>query len=31
MILRQLDGIREGSELGGLIMEEYDMSGISVR
>jgi hypothetical protein len=27
MILRQLDGIRHGSELGGLLMEEYDMSG----
>ncbi len=29
MILRQMDGIRHGSELGGLIMEEYDMGGMS--
>jgi hypothetical protein len=28
-IERQLDGIRHGSELGGLLMEEYDMGGIS--
>ena len=25
MILRQMDGIRHGSELGGLLMEEYDI------
>ena len=29
MILRQLDGIRHGSELGGLLMEEYDAGSIS--
>jgi hypothetical protein len=28
MILRQMDGIRRCSELGGLLMEEYDISGI---
>jgi hypothetical protein len=26
MILRQMDGIRRGSELGGLLMEEYHLS-----
>jgi hypothetical protein len=29
MILRQLEGIRRGSELGGLLMQEVDMGGIS--
>ena len=29
MILRQMEGIRHGSELGGLLMEEYDMGGLS--
>jgi hypothetical protein len=29
MILRQMDGIRHGSELGGLLMEEYDIGGIN--
>ena len=29
MIDRQMEGIRRGSELGGLLMEEYDMGGIS--
>ncbi|MBR0827046.1 hypothetical protein JQ596_16010 [Bradyrhizobium manausense] len=29
MIQRQLDGIRRGSELGGLLMEEYDNGGIN--
>ncbi|MBR0806236.1 hypothetical protein JQ636_22020 [Bradyrhizobium japonicum] len=28
LILRQLDGIRYGSELGGLLMEEYDAGGM---
>lgn len=28
MIERQLEGIRRGSELGGLLMQEYDMGGI---
>ena len=28
MIERQMEGIRRGSELGGLLMEEYDLSGI---
>lgn len=28
MIVRQMEGIR-GSELGGLLMEEYDIGGIS--
>ena len=28
MIERQMEGIRRGSELGGLLMQEYDMSGI---
>jgi hypothetical protein len=28
MIERQMEGIRHGSELGGLLMQEYDMSGI---
>jgi hypothetical protein len=27
MIVRQMDGIRHGSELGGLLMEEYDILG----
>jgi hypothetical protein len=27
VILRQLDGIRHGSELGGLLMEEYSRLG----
>jgi hypothetical protein len=26
MILRQMDGIRRGSELGGLLVDEYQMS-----
>jgi hypothetical protein len=29
MIVRQMEGIRHGSELGGLLMEEYDCGGIS--
>ncbi|MDD1590662.1 hypothetical protein C7U85_16710 [Bradyrhizobium sp. WBAH42] len=29
MILRQLEGIRRGSELFGLLMQEYDMGGMS--
>ncbi|QHO72080.1 hypothetical protein ACH79_05075 [Bradyrhizobium sp. CCBAU 051011] len=29
MIKRQLEGIRHGSELGGLLMQEVDMSGMS--
>jgi len=29
MIERQLDGIRHGSELGYLLMQEYDMGGYS--
>jgi hypothetical protein len=29
MIERQMEGIRHGSELGGLLMEEYDIGGIS--
>jgi hypothetical protein len=28
MIERQLEGIRRGSELGGLLMEEYDIGGV---
>jgi hypothetical protein len=28
MIERQLEGIRHGSELGGLLMEEYDIGGL---
>jgi hypothetical protein len=28
MIRRQMEGIRRSSELGGLLMEEYDISGI---
>ncbi|MGY8667070.1 hypothetical protein Q3C01_32590 [Bradyrhizobium sp. UFLA05-109] len=28
MILRQMEGIRHGSELGGLLMEEYDIGGL---
>jgi hypothetical protein len=28
MIERQMDGIRHGSELGGLLMEEYDIGGL---
>jgi len=28
MILRQMNGIQRGSELGSLIMEEYDISGM---
>src|SRR3954466_7379494 len=28
MIERQLEGIRRGSQLGGLLMEEYDMGGM---
>ncbi|MGV7215014.1 hypothetical protein [Bradyrhizobium sp. UFLA05-112] len=27
-IERQMEGIRRGSELGGLLMEEYDISGL---
>jgi hypothetical protein len=27
MIVRQLEGIRRGSQLGGLLMEEVDISG----
>ena len=27
MIVRQMEGIRHGSELGGLILEEYDYWG----
>jgi hypothetical protein len=26
MVRRQMNGLRRGSELGGLLMEEYDMS-----
>jgi hypothetical protein len=29
MIMRQMEGIRRGSELGGLLMQEYDMGGMS--
>jgi hypothetical protein len=29
MIERQMEGIRHGSELGGLLMQEYDMGGMS--
>jgi len=29
MILRQMEGIRHGSELGGLLMEEYDSGSVS--
>ena len=29
MIARQMEGIRHGSEYGGLLMEEYDINGIS--
>jgi hypothetical protein len=27
MIIRQLQGVRDGSQLGGLILEEYEMRG----
>ena len=30
MIVRQLIGVRDSSELAGLIMEEYEMRGIGV-
>ena len=29
MIVRQMDGIRHGSELGSLLMEEYDIGGMA--
>jgi hypothetical protein len=29
LIVRQMEGIRRGSELGGLLMEEYDISGMN--
>jgi hypothetical protein len=29
MILRQMEGIRHGSELGGLLMEEHDSGSMS--
>jgi hypothetical protein len=31
MILRQLEGIRRGGELGGLLLPEYDAGSISHR
>ena len=30
MIVRQLNGLRRGSQIGGLIFEEFEMAGIGI-